>query len=470
MTSELDYFLTGKINEECGVFGVFNLDEASRLTYYGLHSLQHRGQEGVGIATSTGSEIKRFRGEGLVTEIFNNEKLETLPGNMAIGHVRYATFGGGGIDNVQPLLIRSHTGDFVIAHNGNIVNAREIRMQLEAMGSVFQSTSDSEIIGHLIQRGVGSLHERIMKALPKLEGAFSFLIMDKDNLFMIRDKNGLRPLSLGQIDNGYVASSESSAFEIVGAQYVKSLKPGEVLRISKDGLDSNFYTEQTQDKMCAMEYIYFSRPDSSINGINVHTSRRKSGAVLCEESPVEADIVIGVPDSSLSAAMGYSDVSGLPYEMGLVKNRYVGRTFIKPSQSQRERGVKMKLSAMEAVVKGKRVVLVDDSIVRGTTSKHIIKLLKEAGAKEVHMRVASSAIISPCFYGVDTSTYNELISNRMDAQELCKFIGADSLAFLSLKGMKKALGENLCVACFTGEYPTSVFSLLENLKKGENNE
>ncbi|MGL4945614.1 MAG: amidophosphoribosyltransferase, partial [Fusobacteriaceae bacterium] len=212
MTSELDYFLTGKINEECGVFGVFNLDEASRLTYYGLHSLQHRGQEGVGIATSTGSEIKRFRGEGLVTEIFNNEKLETLPGNMAIGHVRYATFGGGGIDNVQPLLIRSHTGDFVIAHNGNIVNAREIRMQLEAMGSVFQSTSDSEIIGHLIQRGVGSLHERIMKALPKLEGAFSFLIMDKDNLFMIRDKNGLRPLSLGQIDNGYVASSESSAF------------------------------------------------------------------------------------------------------------------------------------------------------------------------------------------------------------------------------------------------------------------
>ncbi|MGL6131039.1 MAG: amidophosphoribosyltransferase, partial [Fusobacteriaceae bacterium] len=378
MISELDYFLTGKINEECGVFGVFNLEEASRLTYYGLHSLQHRGQEGVGIATSTGSEIKRFRGEGLVTEIFNSEKLETLPGNMAIGHVRYATFGGGGIDNVQPLLIRSHTGDFVIAHNGNIVNAKEIRMQLESMGSVFQSTSDSEIIGHLIQRGVGTLHEKIMKALPKLEGAFSFLIMDKDNLFVIRDKNGLRPLSLGKIEKGFVASSESSAFEIVGAEYVKSLKPGEVLKISKDGLESSFYTDITQDKMCAMEYIYFSRPDSSINGINVHTSRRKSGAVLCEESPVEADIVIGVPDSSLSAAMGYSDVSGLPYEMGLVKNRYVGRTFIKPSQSQRERGVKMKLSAMEAVVKDKRVVLVDDSIVRGTTSKHIIKLLKEA--------------------------------------------------------------------------------------------
>ncbi|MGL4980578.1 MAG: amidophosphoribosyltransferase, partial [Fusobacteriaceae bacterium] len=272
------------------------------------------------------------------------------------------------------------------------------------------------------------------------------------------------------IEKGFVASSESSAFEIVGAEYVKSLKPGEVLKISKDGLESSFYTDITQDKMCAMEYIYFSRPDSSINGINVHTSRRQSGAILCEESPVEADIVIGVPDSSLSAAMGYSDISGLPYEMGLVKNRYVGRTFIKPSQSQRERGVKMKLSAMEAVVKDKKVVLVDDSIVRGTTSKHIIKLLKEAGAKEVHMRVASSAIISPCFYGVDTSTYNELISSRMDIQKLCDFIGADSLAFLSLKGMKKAFGENLCVACFTGEYPTSVFSLLENLKKGENNE
>lgn len=470
MISELDYFLTGKINEECGVFGIFNLEEASRLTYYGLHSLQHRGQEGCGIATSTGTEIKRFRGEGLVTEIFNSEKLETLPGNMAIGHVRYATFGGGGIDNVQPLLIRSHNGDFVIAHNGNIVNAKEIRMQLESMGSVFQSTSDSEIIGHLIQRGVGTLQERILKALPKLEGAFSFLIMDRDNLFMIRDKNGLRPLSLGKLDDGFVASSESSAFEIVGAEYVKSLKPGEVLKISKDGVESTFYTEETQDKMCAMEYIYFSRPDSSINGINVHTSRRKSGAVLCEESPVEADIVIGVPDSSLSAAMGYSDVSGLPYEMGLVKNRYVGRTFIKPSQSQRERGVKMKLSAMEAVVRGKRIVLVDDSIVRGTTSKHIIKLLKEAGAKEVHMRVASAPIISPCFYGVDTSTYSELISNRMDVQTLCDFIGADSLAFLSQNGMKKALGENLCVACFTGEYPTSVFSLLENLKKGESNE
>lgn len=470
MRHEIEYFLTGKINEECGVFGVFNLEEASHIAYYGLHALQHRGQEGAGIASSNGRDIFRYRGEGLVSEVFNNEKLDALPGDMAIGHVRYATCGGGGIDNVQPILIRSHTGDFVIAHNGNIVNAKELRMQLEAMGSVFQSTSDSEIIGHLIQRGIGTLEERIMKALPKLEGAFSFLIMNSDSLFLIRDKNGLRPLSIGKIGEGYVASSESSAFEIVGADYVRSLKPGEVVKIDRTGISSKEYTDIVQDRMCAMEYIYFSRPDSSINGLNVHTSRRRAGAVLAKESPIEADIVIGVPDSSLSAAMGYSDFSQIPYEIGLVKNRYVGRTFIKPSQAQRERGVKMKLSAMEAVVRGKKIVLVDDSIVRGTTSKHIIKLLKEAGAKEVHMRVASSPIISPCFYGVDTSTYSELISSQLSLQELCNFIGADSLGFLSLQGMHEAMGDNLCTACFTGKYPTSVFSLLENLKKDGSDE
>lgn len=470
MKLELEYFLNGKINEECGVFGVFGVEEASHVTYYGLHSLQHRGQEGTGIATSTGENILRHRGEGLVTEVFSQERLNNLDGDRAIGHVRYSTTGGGGIDNVQPLLVRSHTGDFVIAHNGNIVNAKELRMQLEAMGSIFQSTSDSEIIGHLIQREAGSFEEKILKALPRLEGAFSFLIMDRENLYIIRDKNGLRPLSIAKLGAGYVVSSESSAFEIVGGEYIRGIEPGEIVTISKDGMKSKKYTELTQDKMCAMEYIYFSRPDSSINGINVHNSRRACGNILAKESPVEADIVIGVPDSSLSAAMGYSDFSGLPYEMGLVKNRYVGRTFIKPNQHQRERGVKMKLSAMEAVVKGKRVVLVDDSIVRGTTSKHIISLLREAGAKEVHMRIASSPIISPCFYGVDTSTYSELISSRLNRDELCEYIGADTLAFLSNDGMKEALGENICLACFNGKYPTSVFSLLDNLKRDGKNE
>ncbi|MGL6067063.1 MAG: amidophosphoribosyltransferase [Cetobacterium sp.] len=465
MRTEIEYFLSGKINEECGVFGVFNVEEAAQLTYYGLHSLQHRGQEGAGIASSDGQNIIREKGEGLVTEVFNSKKISKLPGRMSIGHVRYATTGGGGIENVQPILVRSHTGDFVIAHNGNIVNAKELKMQLEAMGSIFHTTSDSEIIGHLIQREVGDFHEKILKALPKLEGAFSFLIMNNENLFVIRDKNGLRPLSIGKLEDGYVFSSESSAFEIVGAEYIRALKPAEVLKISKAGIETSQYTDCTQDKMCSMEYIYFSRPDSNINGLNVHTSRRSCGNILAKESPVEADIVIGVPDSSLSSAMGYSDYSGIPYEMGLVKNRYVGRTFIKPNQQQRERGVKMKLSAMEAVVKDKRVVLVDDSIVRGTTSRHIIKLLKEAGAKEVHMRIASSPIISPCFYGVDTSTYNELISTRMSAKELGEYIEADSLAFLSHNGMLEGLGKNICTACFTGKYPTSMFSLLENLKK-----
>lgn len=465
MIKEIEYFLSGKINEECGVFGVFNVEDAAQLTYYGLHSLQHRGQEGAGIASSDGENLIREKGEGLVTEVFNAERLEKLPGNMSIGHVRYSTTGGGGIENVQPILVRSHTGDFVIAHNGNIVNAKELKMQLEAMGSIFHTTSDSEIIGHLIQREVGDFHEKILKALLKLEGAFSFLIMNNDDLYVIRDKNGFRPLSMGRLESGYVFSSESSAFEIVGADYIRGLKPGEVLKVSKEGVHSSQYTDCTQDKMCSMEYIYFSRPDSSINGLNVHTSRRNCGAILAKESPVEADIVIGVPDSSLSSAMGYSDFSGIPYEMGLVKNRYVGRTFIKPNQHQRERGVKMKLSAMEAVVKDKRVVLVDDSIVRGTTSKHIIKLLKDAGAKEVHMRIASSPIISPCFYGVDTSTYNELISTKLSPKELGEYIGADSLAFLSNDGMLEGLGKNICLACFTGKYPTSMFSLLENLKR-----
>lgn len=464
MMRELEYFLSGKIKEECGVFGVFNVKEASTLVYYGLHSLQHRGQEGTGIAVSTGEKISREKGEGLVSEVFNSEKLDKLQGKMGIGHVRYSTSGGGGIENVQPILIRSHLGDFVIAHNGNIVNAKELRMQLEAKGSIFHTTSDSEIIGHLILREVGEFEEKLMKALNHLEGAFSFLIMNKDTMYVIRDKNGFRPLSMGKLEEGFVFSSESSAFEIVGAEYIRGLNPGEVLIVSKDRIESKQYTESTQNKMCAMEYIYFSRPDSSINNLNVHNSRRECGTILAKESPVEADIVIGVPDSSLSAAMGYSNFSGIPYEIGLIKNRYVGRTFIKPNQKQRERGVKMKLSAMEAVVKNKKIILVDDSIVRGTTSKHIIKLLKDAGAKEVHMRIASSPITNPCFYGVDTSTYSELISNTLNLKELTEYIGADTLNFLSLEGMYEGLGKNICTACFTGRYPTSMFSLLENLK------
>lgn len=465
MIKDLEYIIDRELNEECGIFGVYNVADAAQLTYYGLHSLQHRGQEGAGIATCNDGEIIRIKGEGLVSEVFDSKKISKLPGNKAIGHVRYSTAGGGGIENVQPILIRSHTGDFVIAHNGNIVNAKELKQELEAIGSIFHTTSDSEIIGHLIQRESGSFQEKICKALKKLEGAFSFLILTQKELYAIRDKNGFRPLSMGKLENGYVFSSESSAFEIVGADYIRGLKPAEVLKITDDEITTTQYTDDTQDKMCAMEYIYFSRPDSDINGLNVHTSRKNCGEILARESFVDADIVIGVPDSSISAAMGYSAFSGIPYELGLIKNRYVGRTFIKPNQKQRERGVKMKLSTMKSVVMGKRIVLIDDSIVRGVTSKHIIRLLKEAGAKEVHMRIASPAIISPCFYGVDTSTHSELISSELTLEELTKFIEADSLEFLSLDGLEEALGKNICRACFTGKYPTEIFSMSENLKK-----
>lgn len=467
MLREIEYFLSGKINEECGVFGAFSIEKASEIIYYGLHSLQHRGQEGCGIGTVFQGNFLRKRGEGLVNEIFTQKSLNELEGDMGIGHVRYATTGGGGIDNVQPFLIKSHRGDFLIAHNGNIINGHILKKELENEGSIFSSTSDSEIIGHLIQREQGTFKERLLKSLNRLEGAFSFLIMTEDTLYAMRDKNGLRPLSLGKLQDGYIVSSESSAFDIVGGKYLRPIEPGEVVEITKNSIGSEKYTEDTKKNMCAMEYIYFSRPDSTINGINVHRSRRESGKILAMEAPVDADIVIGVPDSSLSSAMGYGEASGITYEMGLIKNRYVGRTFIKPSQEQRERGVRMKLSGLEPILRGKSVVLVDDSIVRGTTSKYIVNILRECGAREVHVRIASSPIVSPCFYGVDTSTYGELISNRYNEEELCQYIGADSLRFLSEAGMKRAFGEDLCLACFTGKYPTEVFGLLNRGGKDE---
>lgn len=465
MKNELDYILGNKINEECGVFGIYNVENAAQLTYYGLHSLQHRGQQGAGIATSDNGHIVRYRGEGLVIEVFNSENISKLKGNMAIGHTKMGDNKAPGIENIQPLLVRSHTGDFTVAHNGRIVNAEQLKMQLEFEGSIFQTSCDTEILCHLIQKESGTFTEKVMKAVSRLEGAFSFVIMTGDTLYVIRDKNGLRPLSIATLGDGYVASSESLAFETIGAKFLRSVKPGEVIKINKDGMESMFYSQHTQDKMCSMEFIYFSRPDSTINGLNVHSSRRECGRILAEECPCpEADMVIGVPDSSLSAAMGYADFSGLPYEMGLIKNRYIGRTFIQPTQQERERGVKMKLSPMSQVIAGKKIVLVDDSIVRGTTSKYIIKLLKEAGAKEVHVRIASPAMIAPCFYGVDTSTLEDLISARMNLEELRKFIAADSLGFLSVKGLKKGLGDNICSACFDKEYPTYLFGLDKDFK------
>lgn len=463
--------LPGGLHEECGVFGVWGVPDAAEITYYGLHSLQHRGQEGCGIVSvNEDGELKRVKGLGLVTEVFNNDNLHTLHGNMAIGHVRYSTTGGGGIENVQPFLFRHNSGDFALAHNGNLVNSVQLRKYLEDRGSLFQSTSDSEILAHLIKKD--PLERKsprifpIMEALNMIEGAFAFLIMTKNRIYVCRDKYGLRPLSLGRLGDGYVVSSETCAFSVIGAEYIRDIEPGEIVTIDHHGIRSRKYSEYQRHAMCAMEYIYFSRPDSDIENMNVHTFRKESGKLLFKESPAEADIVVGVPDSSLSAAMGYSEASGLPYEMGLIKNKYIGRTFIQPSQAMRDKGVKMKLSPVRSIVGGKRVVLVDDSIVRGTTSRRIVRMLREAGATEVHVRIASPMIKCPCFYGVDISTKAELLCSNKTLEEACAAIEADTLAFLSTDALYEAgKRSDLCLACFLGEYPTQLYGNMDSAEE-----
>lgn len=461
----------GSLNEECGVFGIWGVPDAAGLAYYGLHALQHRGQEGCGIVSmGPDGNMKRIKGEGLVTEVFGGSRLSELCGNMAIGHVRYSTTGGGGLENVQPFLFRHHTGDFALAHNGNLVNYGILRKTLEDSGSLFQSSSDSEVLAHLIKKAGAEAHKprifSIVDALNAVEGAFAFLIMTENRIYACRDRNGLRPLSIGRLGEGYVVSSETCALDAVGAEFLRDVEPGEIVTIDHHGLRSRKYSATHTNEMCAMEYIYFSRPDSDIEGRNVHGFRKESGRILYEEAPADADIVVGVPDSSLSAAMGYSEASGIPYEMGLVKNKYIGRTFIQPSQSLREKGVRMKLSAVRSIVRGQRVVLVDDSIVRGTTSRRIVKMLRDAGAAEVHLRIASPPITRPCFYGVDISTYEELISARMSVEEVRESLGADSLAFLSEKALFRAGNRSsLCLACFNGHYPTALYQSLEDANK-----
>ena len=459
------------LNEECGVFGIWGVPDAPNLAYYGLHALQHRGQEGCGIvASGPDGKMKRIKGEGLVTEVFSEARLSELHGNMAIGHVRYSTTGGGGLENVQPFLFRHHTGDFALAHNGNLVNYNILRKELEDRGSLFQSSSDSEILAHLIKKDSAGAHKprifSIVNALNAIEGAFAFLIMTSERIYACRDRHGLRPLSIGRLGDGYVVSSETCAFDVVGASFLRDVEPGEIVTIDHHGLRSRKYTEDCRHAMCAMEYVYFARPDSDIDGRNVHAFRKETGRLLYGEAPADADIVVGVPDSSLSAAMGYSEASGLPYEMGLVKNKYIGRTFIQPSQAMREKGVRMKLSAVRTIVDGQRVVLVDDSIVRGTTSRRIVAMLREAGAREVHLRIASPPIMMPCFYGVDISTYDELLCARKSIEEACRIIGADSLAFLSEEALYRAgRRSDLCLACFNGRYPTALFQPVEDANK-----
>ncbi len=456
------------LNEECGVFGIWGNEQSAQISYYGLHALQHRGQEGAGIVTTDGEGLKVVKDEGLVNEVFSDENLASLTGHAAIGQVRYTTESGRGIENVQPLVFRSTTGSLAIGMNGNLVNAEDLKESLEQQGSIFQTSSDTEVLAHLIKRSRGALnrYDQVKQALKMLKGAFAFVILTEDSLMVAQDPNGLRPLALGKLGDSWVVASETCAFDIIGAETVREVEPGELLIIDEDGLREERFAEPAKRAICSMEYIYFSRPDSNIDDINVHNARKRCGVQLAKEvGNLEADVVTGVPDSSISAAIGFAEATGIPYELGLIKNRYVGRTFIQPSQALREKGVKMKLSPVHHVVNGKRVVMVDDSIVRGTTSKRIVKLLKEAGATEVHVVIASPPLSNPCYYGVDISTDSELIAAGRTTEEIRDLIEADSLTYLSPEGLMEAVGRpeemkncGQCLACFTGDYPTEIYA------------
>lgn len=453
------------LNEECGVFGIWGHSDAAQITYYGLHSLQHRGQEGAGIVVTDGERLKGVRGEGLVNDVFDKKKIESLVGKSAIGHVRYGGAGKGGLENVQPFLLHSQSGSLSLAHNGNLINANDLKHQLEMQGSIFQTTSDTEVLAHLIKRsGYLALKDKVKNALSMVKGAYAFVLMSEKELIIALDPNGMRPLSIGKIGDAYCVSSETCAYDLIGAEFVRDVEPGELIVINDEGIQAEQFSLSASSAMCTMEYVYFSRPDSDIQGINIHTARKNLGKMLAREANIEADVVTGVPDSSISAAIGFAETAGIPYELGIIKNRYVGRTFIKPSQELREQGVKMKLSPVRKVVEGKRVVMVDDSIVRGTTCKRIVGMLKEAGATEVHVCISSPPMKNPCFYGIDTSTHEELIASKHSVEEIREIIGADSLTFLSVDGTLEAIGRKgygkdcgQCMACFTGEYPTEIY-------------
>lgn len=470
MSAELE-----DIHEECGIFGVWGRPDAARLTYFGLHALQHRGQEGAGIVSNDNGHLIGHRGLGLLTQVFSDEhEIERLKGDKAIGHVRYATSGSGSVDNIQPFLFRFHDGDVALGHNGNLTNCVSLRRKLEDEGAIFHSNSDTEVLMHLIRRSnAPTFMDKLKEALNKVHGGFAYLLMTEHAMIGALDPNGFRPLSLGRMKNGaYVLASETCALDIVGAEFVRDIGPGEIIVVDDDGYHMDRYTTNTQLAICSMEYIYFARPDSNIYGVNVHSARKRMGAILAKESPAPADMVIAVPNSSLSAASGFSETSGLPNEMGLIKNQYVARTFIQPTQELREQGVRMKLSAVRGVVKGKSVAVIDDSIVRGTTSRRIVQLLREAGAREVHMRISSPPLKYPCFYGIDIQTTKELIAAKKSVEEIREYIGADSLAFLSLDGLVEAIGLHadapyggLCVAYFNGDYPTALDDYEESFLK-----
>jgi len=462
--------LPDKFHDECAVFGVYGHEEAANLTYLGLYALQHRGQEASGIVSGDGDQFFVQKGMGLVADIYHKSVLETLPGHMAIGHNRYSTAGGQDLKNVQPLIVNFAFGNLALAHNGNLINAQVLRHELEAYGAIFQSTSDSEVIIHLIAHSRASTFlARVIDALSQVRGAFSVALMTDSGLIAARDPHGLRPLCIGRLRSSWIVASETCAFDLLDAEYVREVEPGELVVINDQGLESHHPFAPVDPAMCVFEYVYFARPDSKIYGANaVYGIRKALGWQLAQESWVPADIVIPVPDSGVPAALGYAEGGGIRFETGLIRNHYVGRTFIEPEQSIRHFGVKVKLNAVPEVLAGKRVVVVDDSLVRGTTSRKIVKMIRQAGAKEVHVRISSPPIISPCFYGIDTPTKKELIASSHSIEEIRKYITADSLAYLSLEGMlKSAPGSptQYCNACFTEKYPIS-FTRAEELQLG----
>lgn len=455
-----------KFREECGLIGVWNNREAANLAYLGLFAQQHRGQEGAGVVSlDRDVEPPLFslhKGLGLVADIFNTFDFQRLPGNAAIGHVRYTTAGGHRLSNVQPLFAEISAGSVAIAHNGNLINADKLREDLIADGAIFSATSDTEVIIHLLARGQKNvpLIERVIAALKTVAGAYSLLFLFKDRLIAVRDPNGLRPLCLGKLNGSYVVASETCAFDLIGATYVRDVEPGELVEISGvNDLKSYFPFGHAKESPCIFEYIYFARPDSNVFGRNVYAIRKRLGQELAREAPIKADYVVPVPDSGVTAAIGFSQESGIPLEMGLIRNHYVGRTFIEPKQSIRDFGVKIKLNANAEVLQGKSIVVIDDSIVRGTTSRKLVKMLRDAGAKEVHMRISAPPTTDPCYYGIDTPTKDELIAAQNDTAKIAQYIGVDTLAYLSIEGMYRAVQSapgKFCDACFTGKYPIGI--------------
>ena len=464
MSTQVDEFYSDGLHEECGVFGVYDLDgvDVASTVYYGLFALQHRGQESCGIAVSDTEgpkgKVMASKGMGLVNEVFDGEKLEKLKGNIGVGHVRYSTAGASNSQNVQPLVLNYVKGILMLAHNGNLVNALELRKELEYTGAIFQTTIDTEVIAYLIARerlNVGSVEDAVKNAMKKLKGAYSLVISSPRKLIGARDPFGFRPLVIGKRDNAYMLASETCALDAVGAEFVRDVKPGEIVMLDKDGITSDESMCIQKLARCIFEYIYFARPDSYVDGVSVYNSRIMAGKILAQMHPAEADIVIGVPDSGNAAAMGFALQSGIPYGVGFVKNSYVGRTFIKPKQSARESSVHIKLNALKEVVRGKRVVMVDDSIVRGTTSGLIVQMLKDAGATEVHVRISSPPFLFPCYFGTDVPSCDQLIAHEHTVDQICDLIGADSLGYLDGERLPELIeGETgYCDACFSGNYP-----------------